>query len=207
MAPTLLKPALFPFALFAAIFCTPDSDRASGDSPEATAGAASTTTAESLDDGRSLLKGPGYPCSLDGFAARTWARDSAVEVKGVARPETFTLQLRDSIYQKMGNQDVQRERRLRYVRQTLTLLPDGTYRSDATLPTTPGDASRGRRVLTNGRYLRSPEDFWKPMVVFTGPLGACGALEATEGGRTLIGEAIPPYDGGTAIRVTHVYRR
>ncbi len=152
--------------------------------------------------------GSGYACAENGFATRMWARDSSAGAGGVRNPETYTLQLHYYTILPGPDPRTQLVRRKDVLSQTVTLLPDGTYRSTARFPKTRGDLSKSKVLKTTGRYLKSPARPGRASIAFTGPGGACDEVDLIEYGTAFksVG-GVPPPRGGTDASIVHIYRR
>ncbi len=200
------KLGILPIVFFAAA-CVSKSDRssapgetASDSTIRADSDAAAKSASQDLIDSR-------FACAPGGFAARMWARDSSAGAGAVRNPETYKLQLRDYDIPPGPDRRPRLVRRTDVVSQTLTLLPDGTYRSEARLPITPGDSSKSKVFRRAGRFLKSPTGRVPASIVFTGAGGACAELHVIEQGTAFKGTGVPPARGGTGLLVMHIYRR
>jgi len=145
------------------------------------------------------------PCSL-AFSKLDWNAVSA-EV-GTTPPARYTLQLWNYGPAKLGERQPGRVWLKGIVAQRVTLSPSGTYRSEARFVDSVANRPVERKVVTSGRYMRSSAGVERPFIVFTGPDGACTALQVSDDGNTLTGPQLPPrHQRGTGAYITHIYRR
>lgn len=146
------------------------------------------------------------PCSLGAFSKLDWNAVSA-EV-GTTPPARYTLQLWNYGPEKRGERQPGRVRLEGILAQRVTLSPGGTYRSEARFVDSIANRPVERKVVTSGRYMRSSAGVEGPFIVFTGPDGACAALQVSDDGNTLTGPQLPPrHQRGTGAYITHIYRR